>query len=341
MTTFIERKLKVVVQLTPKSSFGFGGTSGEDAVRVKKFRLPTEATVNVAGLPAMDEATIKIYGMAPEDMEALSFFNFLDRFVVTPSQVAVFAENGDGEADTLVYAGDIRVATPDYNSAPNASITIFGMTGQFMASAVSSPYSAPGNLPLSEMIKSILGEYNELSGQDWNVVDVAKRDLPELRDVYLQGSTLAKVNAINDLLEDSRIRVVLQNGTIYLTTRQMANREESSNIYRLRSVFGNNGNLLNMVDGAVVQVDNATYDSPIIGYPEFEDWGIAVKSLYLPNVLVNDRVQVDSIVPRVALEGGNYYRVLTFRHSLSSRMTTPGDWFTTLHLTHPQKGAQR
>lgn len=79
-------------------------------------------------------------------------------------------------------------------------------------------------------------------------------------------------------------------------------------------------------DDAVIQVGPAT-DPPMVGYPQFFELGLLVRSLYNPEVQVGRQMQVTSSVPKANVT----WPIVRVTHDLAT-MLRKGPWFTTAIL---------
>jgi hypothetical protein len=79
-------------------------------------------------------------------------------------------------------------------------------------------------------------------------------------------------------------------------------------------------------------------ETGMVGYPTYMSNGLAVRTLWNPNIRVGSPIQVKSIL-KVA--EGVVWRVQSFAHSLDS-MVPGGQWFTTMQCTtlNPNQSTQ-
>lgn len=80
------------------------------------------------------------------------------------------------------------------------------------------------------------------------------------------------------------------------------------------------------IDDTVIQVGPAT-DPPMVGYPQFFELGLLVRSLYNPEIQVGRRMQVTSSIPKANVT----WPVVRVAHDLAT-MLRKGPWFTTAIL---------
>ena len=345
--TFVERKLRADITLSPESTYAFYDKSGNKVTSHEiSVSLPMNVSMQAPGLPTMDSATIRIYGMNQEDMGALSYLNYLDVYMIHTSSIKIIDEGND----LTVYAGNIRSAIPNYSEAPNVYIDIYCISGLFAANAVLSPYSVSGTVPVSTLIKNVIAQYNkEVSGSvsipQYSFEDWVNNPTEEIECGYFSGSLMEQINQIRQTIAGTRLQIVVSNNTIYLSNDSFTTGNKTRPIWFLRSYFRSDGDesfypLAEENGNAPAQTEDP--DSPIIGYPKFEQYGISVQTLFLSGILIGDSVQVDSLVPRVSLDlvDGANYMVMNFSHSLSSRIPGNGAWFTTLSLI-PIKSPQQ
>ncbi len=342
--TFVERRLRAIVTLSPDSTYSFYSDGKTKATtKTRSFSLPMRVDIQAPGLPSMDTATIRIYGMSEDDMSALSYLNYIDTYAINLSSITIVNE----ENEDLIFVGNIRSALPNYSEAPNVFIDIYAFSGLFAANAVLSPYSVSGTVPVSDLIKDVIDQYNtEVSGKSeipqFSLVNLVGETKEAVDCPYLSGSLISKINQLNSIISNTRLQITLgQNNTVYFSTRSFVYVNEKRPIWFLRSFYPAGWEDRELETPDFENPENVTVterfenpDSPIIGYPKFEEYGVSIQCLFLSGLLAGDLVNVFSLIPRVSIDttDGANYRVLTFSHSLSSRIPGDGAWFTTLKL---------
>jgi hypothetical protein len=80
------------------------------------------------------------------------------------------------------------------------------------------------------------------------------------------------------------------------------------------------------LDDTIIQVGPAT-DPPMVGYPQFFELGLLVRSLYNPQVQVGRQMQVTSSLPKANVT----WPIKVVHHDLAT-MLRKGPWFTTAVL---------
>lgn len=146
--------MRVTFTLT-NSGASFAGSNGSNVLTLTGLRM--RAVIKGAGVPAFPEATVKIYGMAQADMNALAIVQ------VDGGQPGYFFNsvrveaNSSGQPDgwSTVFAGQIITAGPDYDAAPNACLNVTAVTGGFDLLNPASPTSYPGTATVDSIVSTI------------------------------------------------------------------------------------------------------------------------------------------------------------------------------------------
>jgi len=151
--SFTTKQMRVTFTLT-NSNAVFAGTN-RNVLKLTGLRM--RAVIKGAGVPAFPEATLKIYGMAQADMNALAivvvdggkpgyFFN------------SVLIEANSSGTDTgwsTVFAGQIITAGPDYDALPNVCLDVTAITGGFDLLNPAQPTSYPGTATVDSIVSTI------------------------------------------------------------------------------------------------------------------------------------------------------------------------------------------
>lgn len=147
---FSEKKIRVVV-----ASIGGVLTGGTSSLNFTN--LPIEADIEQGQLPTGGAATIKIYGVSKQHMDAITTIQWKSGFI-EPKAILVFANEGDGEH--LIYSGSITSAVPCYDSAPEVYIKINSCTGAYWNTMSEvPPYSHKGMTPVHLAITEMCAAY--------------------------------------------------------------------------------------------------------------------------------------------------------------------------------------
>lgn len=145
------KNLRVTFTLT-NSNAVFPGTGGANQLQVTGLRM--SAVIQGAGLPAFPEATLRIYGLAQQDMNALA---------VVPVQggkpdfsfntVQIEADSGNGF--TFIFSGQIYQAGPDYTESPDVCLFVHAQSAGFDQLTPANPTTYPGVANVADIVGNI------------------------------------------------------------------------------------------------------------------------------------------------------------------------------------------
>lgn len=145
--SFVQRALDVTLQLG-KGSFG---TSGFNTVKLSGLRAT--ATIKKLGPPGMSMASVRVYGMTEDLMNAVSTLGVpyaMDRL----NNISVDA--GDvGGAMSKVYQGQLLNAWQELDGAPDTYMTFDGGSSAFIAMQAVKPISFPGPADAATVMSGI------------------------------------------------------------------------------------------------------------------------------------------------------------------------------------------
>lgn len=148
---FSEKKLRIEIQRT--EGVFFTGSS------ILNFsNLPIEVSITKVALSRSSNyrATINIYGISKEEMQALATFKWRDLAIVQKA-IRIFADDGNGEIN--IYEGNIETAIPVYN-APDVHIEILSNAGTFFnVKSEIPPSQLVGNVPVPSFFTKICADY--------------------------------------------------------------------------------------------------------------------------------------------------------------------------------------
>lgn len=178
-------------------ALGDGTFRGEACGKNTKIIRDLVCSVEIRkpGLPAKNNASVRIYGMRAEDMETLTMLDFqpLD---VRRNSIAVYA--GDERGLSLAFAGDIGGASADYNAAPDVAFSLRAVTDYCAANTPAGPFSCEGEVAAAEIFQSLARQMGK---------SFANRGVSAaVRDVVLDGSPWEK--AVN-LARQLRVELTL------------------------------------------------------------------------------------------------------------------------------------
>jgi len=133
---------------------------GTTANQLQLTGLRMSATIVGGGYPAWPSATIKIYGMALKDMNALAVQVVeFGKTGYLPNSVLVEANGGDGWA--AAYAGNILTAATDYSAQPDVPLVVTSMWGVYDSVAPATITNFPSSAAVADVLSVIIGKMGQ------------------------------------------------------------------------------------------------------------------------------------------------------------------------------------
>jgi hypothetical protein len=251
--TFVQRAIDITITL----GTGTLGSSGMNTVKLSGLRVI--CTISKAGSPSYDQSEIRIFGLPPSVMNAVSTLGV--PFPLFRLNNAVTVEAGDAvNGMAVVFNGLIMSAWQNLDAAPDTflSIQAFGTTGQ--AEAAMAPTSFPGTADVAT-IMSGLADRMGMAFEN-NGVQV------QLSNPYLVGSLRKQAESVAraagiEMCFDSTASVPILAIWPKMRTR-----------------------------GSAIPLINA--QSGLIGYPRFNDRGVSFRCLFNPSIRVGGQIQLQS-----------------------------------------------
>lgn len=151
-STYTVKALRATFTLTGSNAV-FPGTSA-NVLQVAGLRMSVH--IQAAGAAMSTQVSMRIYGMAQKDMNALAVVNVLNgtsEFI--NNTVLIEASNDGGNSWTAVFAGVIVQAGPDYADPPDVYLSVQAQTGFYEAIAPALPTSFPGSTDVATAVSVI------------------------------------------------------------------------------------------------------------------------------------------------------------------------------------------
>lgn len=174
-------------------------SKGDNQITLEGFRAT--ADVALAGGIQMGELRARIYGVKESDMNAITSFAY--RFGEADLNTCVVYAI-DGTTETLVFAGNIITAWPDFNSVPDVFLHIQAQAAFFNQIRAASPVSFKGDVDVADVCAQLaasMGYTFERNGVSVKLTDpyVGNTALEQLKDItraagidfYIDGKVLA------------------------------------------------------------------------------------------------------------------------------------------------------
>ena len=251
--------------------------------------------IDQAGAVGARHLSLRIYGMT------LSTMNQLTNLGVPLASIGknfVTVQAGDAvNGLSIVFTGSIFQAWVDPNEAPDVSFTVDAIEGQYVAVAPANPVSFDGPVAVTTVLQNIATQMGY--GFEPNGVNVTLTNSYFSGSLRQQAYTAAQHANINIIIENSDLIVWPMGGSRDSPSPPLLSK-----------------------------------DTGMVGYPVHTFQGLAIKSLFNPNITVGKNIQVQSVlIPAVGL-----WNVLSLKQELSSEMPD-GPWFTTAECVTAIGGA--
>lgn len=137
--TYTVKNLRVTFTLT-ESNAVFPGTTANQ-LQVSGLRM--SAIIKGSGLPSFPEASLRIYGLAQQDMNALAIVPVQGgKPEYTRNTVQIEADSGNGF--TFIFSGQILQAGADYSSLPDVCLYVHALAFGFDQLTSANPTAYPG-----------------------------------------------------------------------------------------------------------------------------------------------------------------------------------------------------
>lgn len=260
MTDFVQRKLKLTVQLAANSGTNQPNTfaeSGTDTVTIEGLRM--NVRISNSGAAADNRAQIKVYGIPPSLMNQLSTLGLV--FNLVPLNQLTIMAGDDNAGMSTVFTGTVWAAYGDYSSQPNVPFHFECLAGA-AAAAIAIPVSSfTGPTDVATIMSGLARQMG--LGFENNGVSV------KLSSPYLSGSAKSQVQkcaewaGIEWTIDDQKLAIWPKGG---------------------------NRNTPNM--------PTISPDTGMIGYPAFTQQGIMVRTAFNPQISFGSLIKIESSLLR-------------------------------------------
>lgn len=242
-----KKRLRFVITLS-------GGANN----RITLEGLRATADIDKAGGMMMGTLRAKLYGVAQGDMNAITTLQWRPSrtgdMSYLPNTVEVFAI--DGEAETLVFSGNIVNAWADYQNPPAVFLHIQAMSAFLGQLSASPPRSFKGEVDVAVVMLQIAEDL----GLTFENNGVTSR----MSDIYLSGDL---VNQARDLANSAGLTLTIDGGVLAICPRNTPR------------------------SGEVPLISPST---GLIGYPAFDGAGVICRMLFNPALRFMGQFQLET-----------------------------------------------
>lgn len=225
--------------------------AGSDQIILQGYRAT--AICENAGWVQMGELRAEIFGMSQSDMNAITSYP-MRIGTALQNKIVVFAI--DGKQESVVFAGNMVKAWPDYSRMPDVCLRIQARAAYSDALKTVAPRSFKGACDVADVMRQIatsMGYVFENSG-----VNV------KLADVYLANTNLEQAR---DLAKAAGIELNIEQNVLSIWPK------------------GSYRNAL---------IPLVSVDTGLVGYPSFDGTFLRFDTLYNPSFITGGLVKVES-----------------------------------------------
>ena len=307
--SFQKRRIDVTITLG-KGAFG---TSGQNTVKLTGLRAV--ASIEKMGFPSMDKAFVRVYGVRPAVMNAVSTLG-IPLAMWRPGNTMLVEAGDDANGMAIVYNGYLHQAYQNFDEAPDTSLVLAGWGGQDQAILPAKPISFQGTADVATMmagIASTMGYAFENNG-----VNV------KLSNQYCCGTPLEQSHAI---ARAANIEVYVDTG-------------KSPPVLAIWPKYGTRGGMVPLISAR----------SGLVGYPKFQSNGMSFRCIFNPSLKLGGQIEMQSTTggpPRTVTSqdataaavpsgtqsdgpNGIWTVISPFTYDLASEMPG-GPWFCEVH----------
>lgn len=254
MPSFSNKKeLRFIITL----GSGVFGSSKSNQVTLQGFRAMVD--IDKAGGMMMGTLKAKIYGVRQADMNSITTLQWKPRTWI-PNTVEVFAI--DGDAETLIFAGNIVNAWADYQGMPDVFLQIQAQSAFFNALKAVPPRSFKGSIDVASVMSQLaisMGYAFENNGVN-----------TQLTDIYLPNTGLEQAK---DLAKAAGCDLYLDDKVLAITPPNVPRKS---------------------------LIPTISSSSGLIGYPTFDGVGVNFRAIFNPGVTFGGSIKLETDVQQAA-----------------------------------------
>lgn len=153
--TFSVKQLRFTFILDPANPARFQGNN--NTLQITGLRATADIDY-VIGPPSFPTANVRIYGMKPSDMTALTGLTF---GVLTYTRASMQIEANPGNGWTTVFVGQLITSVPDFAQMPDVAFQITAQSLGFDLLNPATPTSFPGSASFDQVFRTIVLKTNQ------------------------------------------------------------------------------------------------------------------------------------------------------------------------------------
>lgn len=259
--------------------------------------------IKASGFPSFPEATLRVWGMAQQDMNALAVVQTdTGKPQYTRNTVQIEADSGSGY--TYVFSGQIMVAGPDYSDSPDVCLYVQAQALGFELLTAANPTAYPGVANVSDVIEAIASKMGMAFEND-GVTGT-------FTNPYYVG---ALPDQLRQAAQDANIYCAIEQGLVVISPAGVPRSIEPFVL---------------------------TPQSGLIGYPQaLGNGNLSVRSFFNPAyrfngplTIKNSQVIIDAQLTSINTKADGNWSIGPMTHTLESNKPG-GAWFTEMTVYNP------
>lgn len=309
----IKRKIRVTIILG-EGAFGDDPASTNNTVTLEGYRVTAE--IQKGGLPSLDKASIRIYGLSQ------SMINKLTRVGVPFMQIRnnrITVEAGDDKTGmSQVFSGIIQTSFGDYKGAPDVALQVMAAAGILGLVKPVKPLSYPQGADVATIVADIAASMDmAFINHGVNVT---------LPTCYFPGTAIDQLRAVK-LAANFHVGFTGgaqdQAAPVNLDT-VASGTPPPGGFIEIWPINGSRGGLVPLISPK----------TGLVGYPDYNDLGVGITTIYQPGLAYGGRFNLQSSVEPAC---GIWY-VQQLAYTLESEQDG-GAWFQQVVGTRVGAGA--
>ncbi len=284
VNSFVRRRLKVTFTLLGSGAV-FAGTNS-NTLTVTGLRM--SATVQAVSRLAA-QATLRVFGMKREDMDAISIA-WANPPIVLDHTVLIEADNGEGFSK--VFSGTIIEAQPQYSAQPDVYLSVTAKCGYFNQIQPAEPTPYTETVDIGLVAGDLAAKMRNGAGDPFAFVNGGANAVLA-GPIYLHGTL---VDQLDTACQMAGCDYYIANDTVTITPRGQP------------------------IEGAEATV-KLNKDTGLIQSPSYGNGGLNVTAIYNPAFDNGVPLDIESIVPQAT---GRWYP-FSLTHSLE-QLVPNGKW---------------
>lgn len=257
--SFTKKQIDITITL----GTGEFGQTGQNTVKLSNLRVI--ASINKSGMPSMDKCVLRVYGVQPSVMNAVSTLGV--PLTMARHNNSVLVEAGDAVSGmAVVYAGYLSQAFQDFGEAPETALVITGWGGKDQAMFPATPISVAGSADVATLLQGIA------TRAGWGFTNSGVQ--VTLASCYFPGTAWEQIDAIK---RAANIEAHVNSGMSPITLE-------------IWPKYGTQGGLAPLISAK----------TGMIGYPKFQSNGMSFRTLFNPNIKLGGQIVMQSTVGAAA-----------------------------------------